>query len=109
MESKLFYVPLVLFVFLQQGVDGHHGDVVMNKSKSRVAISQYHLNRFKRDSNRDVVAEAAPRPAQSNPCTYACGENADCNLKGSLIPVCSCPVNMTGNPYTYCFLLEASE
>ncbi|KAI5642548.1 Bm8 interacting protein 2d-4 precursor [Phthorimaea operculella] len=43
-----------------------------------------------------------------NPCTNACGVNADCNLRG-LTPVCSCPRNMTGDPFTYCRPFEARD
>ncbi|KPJ11537.1 hypothetical protein RR48_08279 [Papilio machaon] len=43
-----------------------------------------------------------------NPCTNACGVNADCNLRG-LTPVCSCPRNMTGDPFTFCRPFEARD
>lgn len=43
-----------------------------------------------------------------NPCTNACGVNADCNLRG-LTPVCSCPRNMTGDPFTFCRPFEARK
>lgn len=36
-----------------------------------------------------------------NPCDGACGVNADCNLRG-LTPVCSCPRDMTGDPFISC-------
>ena len=36
-----------------------------------------------------------------NPCIGACGTGADCNLRG-LTPVCSCPRDMTGNPFVSC-------
>jgi hypothetical protein len=36
-----------------------------------------------------------------NPCEGACGIGADCNLRG-LTPVCSCPRDMTGNPFVAC-------
>ncbi|XP_052891339.1 neurogenic locus notch homolog protein 3-like isoform X1 [Anopheles moucheti] len=36
-----------------------------------------------------------------NPCEGACGVNADCNLRG-LTPVCSCPRDMTGDPFISC-------
>ncbi|XP_026501343.2 neurogenic locus notch homolog protein 3 [Vanessa tameamea] len=43
-----------------------------------------------------------------NPCTNACGVNADCNLRG-LTPVCSCPKTMTGDPFTFCRPFEARD
>ncbi|XP_053617347.1 neurogenic locus notch homolog protein 1-like isoform X2 [Plodia interpunctella] len=43
-----------------------------------------------------------------DPCINACGVNADCNLRG-LTPVCSCPRNMTGDPFTYCRPFEARD
>lgn len=43
-----------------------------------------------------------------NPCTNACGYNADCNLRG-LTPVCSCPKTMTGDPFTFCRPFEARK
>jgi hypothetical protein len=36
-----------------------------------------------------------------NPCDGACGVNADCNLRG-LTPICSCPRDMTGDPFISC-------
>ncbi|XP_055715790.1 delta-like protein B isoform X1 [Phlebotomus papatasi] len=36
-----------------------------------------------------------------NPCEGACGVNADCNLRG-LTPICSCPRDMTGDPFVSC-------
>ncbi|XP_063989362.1 neurogenic locus notch homolog protein 1 [Diachasmimorpha longicaudata] len=36
-----------------------------------------------------------------NPCTGACGINANCELRG-ITPVCSCPRDMTGNPFISC-------
>ncbi|XP_049548744.1 neurogenic locus notch homolog protein 3-like isoform X1 [Anopheles darlingi] len=36
-----------------------------------------------------------------NPCEGACGVGADCNLRG-LTPVCSCPRDMTGDPFISC-------
>lgn len=36
-----------------------------------------------------------------NPCDGACGVNADCNLRG-LTPICSCPRDMTGDPFVSC-------
>lgn len=36
-----------------------------------------------------------------NPCEGSCGVNADCNLRG-LTPVCSCPRDMTGDPFVSC-------
>lgn len=36
-----------------------------------------------------------------NPCDGSCGVNADCNLRG-LTPVCSCPRDMTGDPFISC-------
>ncbi|XP_031625930.1 neurogenic locus notch homolog protein 1 isoform X2 [Contarinia nasturtii] len=36
-----------------------------------------------------------------NPCDGACGRNADCNLRG-LTPICSCPREMTGDPFVSC-------
>ncbi|XP_035776327.1 neurogenic locus notch homolog protein 3-like isoform X2 [Anopheles albimanus] len=36
-----------------------------------------------------------------NPCDGACGVGADCNLRG-LTPVCSCPRDMTGDPFISC-------
>ncbi|XP_055307559.1 protein jagged-1-like isoform X2 [Sitodiplosis mosellana] len=36
-----------------------------------------------------------------NPCDGACGVNADCNLRG-LTPICSCPRDHTGDPFTRC-------
>ncbi|XP_038121204.1 neurogenic locus notch homolog protein 3 isoform X1 [Culex quinquefasciatus] len=36
-----------------------------------------------------------------NPCDGSCGVNADCNLRG-LTPVCSCPRDMTGDPFVSC-------
>ncbi|XP_063698652.1 neurogenic locus notch homolog protein 3 isoform X1 [Culicoides brevitarsis] len=36
-----------------------------------------------------------------NPCDGACGVGADCNLRG-LTPVCSCPRDMTGDPFVRC-------
>ena len=36
-----------------------------------------------------------------NTCDGACGVNADCNLRG-LTPVCSCPRDMTGDPFVRC-------
>ncbi|GBP39332.1 hypothetical protein EVAR_24312_1 [Eumeta japonica] len=36
-----------------------------------------------------------------NPCNGVCGVNADCNLRG-LTPVCSCPKDRTGDPFSYC-------
>jgi len=36
-----------------------------------------------------------------NPCDGACGIGADCNLRG-LTPICSCPRDMTGDPFVRC-------
>lgn len=36
-----------------------------------------------------------------NPCDGACGVGADCNLRG-LTPICSCPRDMTGDPFVSC-------
>ncbi|XP_014091876.1 adhesive plaque matrix protein 2 [Bactrocera oleae] len=36
-----------------------------------------------------------------NTCDGACGVGADCNLRG-LTPVCSCPRDMTGDPFVRC-------
>ncbi|XP_055644665.1 neurogenic locus notch homolog protein 3 [Toxorhynchites rutilus septentrionalis] len=36
-----------------------------------------------------------------NPCEGSCGINANCNLRG-LTPVCSCPRDMTGDPFVSC-------
>lgn len=36
-----------------------------------------------------------------NTCDGACGVGADCNLRG-LTPVCSCPRDMTGDPFISC-------
>lgn len=36
-----------------------------------------------------------------NTCDGACGVGADCNLRG-LTPVCSCPRDMTGDPFVSC-------
>ncbi|BFG02662.1 neurogenic locus notch homolog protein 3 [Drosophila madeirensis] len=36
-----------------------------------------------------------------NTCEGACGVGADCNLRG-LTPVCSCPRDMTGDPFVRC-------
>lgn len=36
-----------------------------------------------------------------NPCDGSCGVGADCNLRG-LTPVCSCPRDMTGDPFVSC-------
>ncbi|XP_051175815.1 neurogenic locus notch homolog protein 1 [Leptopilina boulardi] len=36
-----------------------------------------------------------------NPCEGACGVNANCELRGTT-PVCSCPKDMTGDPFTSC-------
>ncbi|KAL5286151.1 hypothetical protein ACFFRR_007676 [Megaselia abdita] len=36
-----------------------------------------------------------------NTCEGACGIGADCNLRG-LTPVCSCPRDMTGDPFVRC-------
>lgn len=36
-----------------------------------------------------------------NTCDGACGAGADCNLRG-LTPVCSCPRDMTGDPFISC-------
>lgn len=36
-----------------------------------------------------------------NTCEGACGVNADCKLRG-LTPVCSCPRDMTGDPFVRC-------
>ncbi|KAF9408048.1 hypothetical protein HW555_012139 [Spodoptera exigua] len=43
-----------------------------------------------------------------DPCVNACGTNAECHLRG-LTPVCSCPRNMTGDPFSYCRPFEAPE
>ncbi|XP_018323516.1 adhesive plaque matrix protein 2 [Agrilus planipennis] len=37
-----------------------------------------------------------------NPCDGVCGINANCQLKNGLTPVCSCPKDMTGNPFVSC-------
>ncbi|XP_067015307.2 adhesive plaque matrix protein 2 [Anabrus simplex] len=36
-----------------------------------------------------------------DPCKGACGQNANCRVRGE-VAVCSCPRNMTGNPFQYC-------
>ncbi|XP_076233117.1 uncharacterized protein LOC143178381 [Calliopsis andreniformis] len=36
-----------------------------------------------------------------NPCDGVCGVNADCHLR-DITPVCSCPKDMTGNPFFSC-------
>ncbi|ERL90523.1 neurogenic locus notch homolog protein 1 isoform X1 [Dendroctonus ponderosae] len=36
-----------------------------------------------------------------NPCDGVCGVGADCNLRG-LTPICSCPKDMTGDPFVSC-------
>lgn len=36
-----------------------------------------------------------------NPCDGSCGVGADCNLRG-LTPICSCPRDMTGDPFVSC-------
>ncbi|XP_055543234.1 nidogen [Wyeomyia smithii] len=36
-----------------------------------------------------------------NPCDRSCGFNANCKLKG-LTPICSCPRDMTGDPFVSC-------
>lgn len=36
-----------------------------------------------------------------SPCDGACGVGADCNLRG-LTPICSCPRDMTGDPFISC-------
>lgn len=37
----------------------------------------------------------------TNPCENACGVGANCELRG-LTPVCSCPRDMTGDPFVQC-------
>ncbi|KAF5276800.1 hypothetical protein FQR65_LT16166 [Abscondita terminalis] len=37
-----------------------------------------------------------------NPCTGVCGTNADCRLRNGITPVCSCPKDMTGDPFVSC-------
>lgn len=36
-----------------------------------------------------------------NPCDGVCGVGADCKLRG-LTPICSCPKDMTGDPFVSC-------
>ena len=36
-----------------------------------------------------------------NPCEGACGVSANCELRGTT-PVCSCPRDMTGDPFVSC-------
>lgn len=36
-----------------------------------------------------------------NPCDGVCGAGADCRLRG-LTPICSCPKDMTGDPFVSC-------
>ncbi|KAF5287630.1 hypothetical protein FQA39_LY15833 [Lamprigera yunnana] len=37
-----------------------------------------------------------------NPCDNVCGVNANCELRNGITPVCSCPKDMTGDPFTFC-------
>ena len=37
-----------------------------------------------------------------NPCDGVCGVNANCELRNGITPVCSCPKDMTGDPFTMC-------
>ncbi|KAK5638840.1 hypothetical protein RI129_013135 [Pyrocoelia pectoralis] len=37
-----------------------------------------------------------------NPCDGVCGINANCELRNGITPVCSCPKDMTGDPFTRC-------
>ncbi|KAK0166733.1 hypothetical protein PV327_004222 [Microctonus hyperodae] len=43
-----------------------------------------------------------------NPCEGACGINAKCELRG-ITPVCSCPRDMTGNPFISCRPFEPED
>lgn len=43
-----------------------------------------------------------------NTCEGACGIGADCHLRG-LTPVCSCPRDMTGDPFIRCRPFTARE
>jgi hypothetical protein len=36
-----------------------------------------------------------------DPCLGTCGNNARCNVVNH-IPMCSCPTEMTGNPFSQC-------
>lgn len=43
-----------------------------------------------------------------SPCDGACGTGANCELRG-LTPVCSCPRDMTGDPFIGCRPFEKSK
>lgn len=47
--------------------------------------------------------------ACKNPCDGVCGVGANCELKNNLTPVCSCPRDMTGDPFVQCRPFTAED
>jgi hypothetical protein len=45
--------------------------------------------------------KACIRSKCQDPCQFACGENADCNIINH-IPICTCPQGYDGNPFIAC-------
>ncbi|XP_039291961.1 keratin-associated protein 5-1, partial [Nilaparvata lugens] len=44
-----------------------------------------------------------------NPCAGQCGQNADCNVRDRTRAICSCPKDMTGDPFVYCRPFEKRQ
>ncbi|GLV36703.1 asperous [Carabus blaptoides fortunei] len=44
-----------------------------------------------------------------NPCDGVCGVGANCELKNGVTPVCSCPRDMTGDPFVRCRPFEKRD
>lgn len=40
-----------------------------------------------------------------NPCAGTCGDNAECHVMDH-VPSCTCRIGYTGNPFTYCSILQ---
>lgn len=70
-------------------------------------LPEYTGNPYESCRPECVISSECPRDKAcirnkcQNPCTGTCGQSANCDVINH-IPVCSCPSDMIGDPFTLC-------